>query len=471
MNNKNLISENFEFEYESDGLKSLNSAVLYFDMVPKPKDLNLLKKRAPIKKNPTLTKRPLPKKPLPKRKDPIRRGSEEIIPKKHPSPNKGGNFFPVKTENQKEGSIGPRKSAPKLINQTPFKNVGIVKKPQPVSILSKSVNEVEFIQITKRNSKSTSIDVEDKKSKKKKEKDKDKNKNSFAMPKSSLVQELKMSHMQKKKEEFFPNNERKSSFDRIVQTPLKRNSQTSSGNLLRKSEENSEDKVLLARIVFYQKKKSKLKNSKWIPVIEDFSRVSSPEILEARNLLEEIILSSDNKFDLLVSVIGAVSVIEADQLISSVVNVFQRNKKMKPLWEYMITEEIKVAVDTGTLFRSTSLASKLMKFYSNMIGLKYLSRFVKPCILDVICSKNGFEIDPNKVDDPQNLSKNLSNLLGMCEMFLNSILESYSSLPLEMKQICNVIGREVGKKFPESKETAIGGYLFLRQLIFFLSFF
>ena len=54
-------------------------------------------------------------------------------------------------------------------------------------------------------------------------------------------------------------------------------------------------KQKIARIVFYQKNKNKKNGEIWVPVIEDVSYINTPETLEARNKLEQIILGEENE--------------------------------------------------------------------------------------------------------------------------------------------------------------------------------
>jgi len=127
----------------------------------------------------------------------------------------------------------------------------------------------------------------------------------------------------------------------------------------------------------------------------------------------------------------------------------------------MIGKEIKSANHAGSLMRSNSMASKLMKSYSFMIGKPFL-RSTLLVNIEAVCKGQDFEVDPNKVDDPKIIEKNREQLQSMCSKFVRTILDSIDTSPVEFREICSHLQKEVTKKFPGNAQLCIGGFLFLR---------
>lgn len=167
---------------------------------------------------------------------------------------------------------------------------------------------------------------------------------------------------------------------------------------------------------------------KWVAVIEDISMLNTPETLQARNALEQLILGNNNQFHLVDCMRQSININEADQFISSLVNIFQRYNKMRGLWEFFVKNEIENSSSSGTLFRSNSQASKLLSCYSNMLGREYIVSVLKGPLEKVFQYKDLMELDPQKTD-PANLKMNQIAFIKICESFLSSIIDSFKVVP------------------------------------------
>jgi GTPase-activator protein for Ras-like GTPase len=104
------------------------------------------------------------------------------------------------------------------------------------------------------------------------------------------------------------------------------------------------------------------------------------------------------KFEL-VSALGHISLVEDDHdCLKAIMDYYDQYKMLIPLIEVAITNEIDRTSKSPTLFRDSSLATKLLSLYFfDGTGLPYLKHTVQP-VLDVILSSDeNLEVDPKKV--------------------------------------------------------------------------
>lgn len=86
--------------------------------------------------------------------------------------------------------------------------------------------------------------------------------------------------------------------------------------------------------------------------------------------LEKLIV--EEKLILVEQLSNLTQVTESDDLAKYLVYLFEKHQKMMPLISYAVKSEITGAESAQTLFRANSLASKLFKHYSKMIGCEFL---------------------------------------------------------------------------------------------------
>eukprot|EP01114_Cavostelium_apophysatum_P000064 TRINITY_DN1006_c0_g1_i2.p1 TRINITY_DN1006_c0_g1~~TRINITY_DN1006_c0_g1_i2.p1 ORF type:complete len:874 (+),score=176.01 TRINITY_DN1006_c0_g1_i2:359-2980(+) len=188
-------------------------------------------------------------------------------------------------------------------------------------------------------------------------------------------------------------------------------------------------------------------------------------MIQARESLEQLLISS---FSLTIGLCKFTASTESDKVAKSLVHVFENHKKTVELIRRNIKAEVKATNHAGSLLRNNSMASKLMKAYSQMIGKNFL-RVLLGDLVQEVCNKPkenniSCEIDPNKLSPEENLDRNREKLQNTCSKFLRRIFDSADTFPLEFRQICNYLQSIVTKKFPESAQSCIGGFLFLRFL-------
>ncbi|KAJ5073662.1 ras gtpase-activating protein [Anaeramoeba ignava] len=157
---------------------------------------------------------------------------------------------------------------------------------------------------------------------------------------------------------------------------------------------------------------------------------------------------------------------ESDSVCRALVYLFERDSLLMKLLKKRIKDEIRETQEEGTLFRSNSLASKMMKTYSQLVGLPYLYDTLVIEIFDICKSlfQHDVEVDPNRIEEDQESDVDINRwfLLASAQQIFSRIIKSGNETPDPFKFICFYLRKHVVKKYPDSKYTAIGGFIFLR---------
>jgi hypothetical protein len=98
-----------------------------------------------------------------------------------------------------------------------------------------------------------------------------------------------------------------------------------------------------------------------------------------------------------------------------------------------------------------------MSAYTRQTGTTYLIRTLKPFILDILASGQSYEVDPVKLPAGENIDDNMARLLSTSQKILDTIVRSAPEFPLPLRVLSSHLMREVGKKFPGSRLSSVGG--------------
>jgi len=128
----------------------------------------------------------------------------------------------------------------------------------------------------------------------------------------------------------------------------------------------------------------------------------------------------------------------------------------------ILEKEVEEANYAGSLMRANSMASKLMKSYSTMIGKPFLRQVLSESVKSICEMKESFEVDPEKLQPDEKLMDNRARLEDACSKFLRNIFDSVDDTPIEFRQICQFMQQKVAAKFPGNAQLCIGGWIFLR---------
>ncbi|XP_059479268.1 GTPase-activating protein isoform X2 [Neocloeon triangulifer] len=147
------------------------------------------------------------------------------------------------------------------------------------------------------------------------------------------------------------------------------------------------------------------------------------------------------------------------------VRFFMHHEKFVQLIKVLATHEIARVIDPNTIFRGNSLASKLVDELMRVSGPHYLRSTLKPVIDAVLTEKKPCEVDPLRLDKPEEAAANLENLVGYVKQVFKAITSSALQCPALMCEAFHQLQQIACSFFPTNNEvrySVISGFIFLR---------
>ena len=151
-----------------------------------------------------------------------------------------------------------------------------------------------------------------------------------------------------------------------------------------------------------------------------------------------------------------------DKLASSILSCSIYTGQEMTLLNYFVEKEIQETSQTAVLFRSNSVALRLISSYTKLISPHYLKGILEKLFLKVFEDAKKYEVIVEKLSDPRKLEENRKNLFSISNLFLDVILASSNSVPTGLKKISCFVYRLVENKFQNFGVIALGGIFFLR---------
>lgn len=157
---------------------------------------------------------------------------------------------------------------------------------------------------------------------------------------------------------------------------------------------------------------------------------------------------------------------DADKVAGYLARIFYFVDRAHYLIKNVTNFEVTVTQEQNTLFRSNSLASKIMTAYSRIVAKDYLSYVLKPVVDRVVALGRKLEVQPDKLHDMERpyLPEHHDHVKSVVQETLERIKNSVDRIPTECRQICRDLKEEVSKKYPSAVDISIAGYLFLRLI-------
>ncbi|KAK2747025.1 hypothetical protein FQN55_005294 [Onygenales sp. PD_40] len=123
-------------------------------------------------------------------------------------------------------------------------------------------------------------------------------------------------------------------------------------------------------------------------------------------------------------------------------------------------------VEVNLLFRGNSLLTKALDLHMRRLGQEFLEETIGSQIRDIDESDPDCEIDPNRVQRPEDLERNWRNLIILTSSVWTSIAGSASRCPPELRHIFRHIGACAEDRYGDFlrtvKYSSVSGFLFLR---------
>ncbi|RMX38597.1 hypothetical protein pdam_00008370 [Pocillopora damicornis] len=97
-----------------------------------------------------------------------------------------------------------------------------------------------------------------------------------------------------------------------------------------------------------------------------------------------------------------------------------------------------------------------------LFGGSYLHTLLAPLIAPMYKEHVSFEVDPTRLEKGQNVEENRNNLIKAAQKFINEIVISAESFPIQLRRLCNSLREIVHQRFPKHSLEAVGSAFFLR---------
>ena len=111
---------------------------------------------------------------------------------------------------------------------------------------------------------------------------------------------------------------------------------------------------------------------------------------------------------------------------------FESRNKITALLKSVIEKEVASTEQEATLFRSTTMATRILSVFAKMVCHDYVRVTLQP-VMEAINAlpddQTSWELDPQKLGPGDDLSRNKQNVIRAPEILLNAICNSASSAP------------------------------------------
>ncbi|KAJ1348419.1 hypothetical protein KIN20_003715 [Parelaphostrongylus tenuis] len=139
-------------------------------------------------------------------------------------------------------------------------------------------------------------------------------------------------------------------------------------------------------------------------------------------------------------------------------------RQLRPLLRTLYAIDIQRCQDLNTLFRSHTLASKMLHELLLIYGRSYLIATLKPVIDKIYKERRSCEVDPSRIPQSESTDKNMKALLCYFSLVFTSIAESTTRCPSSIKTALSdlrmVVRENTGR--PDVELLALSSFLIMR---------
>lgn len=122
--------------------------------------------------------------------------------------------------------------------------------------------------------------------------------------------------------------------------------------------------------------------------------------------------------------------------------------------------------EANLLFRGNSLLTQALDFHMRRLGGEYLEEVLSTKILEINTLNAYCEVDPSRLAPGEDINKNWARLMSLTTDIWESIAESVSECPPEMRQVLKYIRAVAEDRYGDflrtTSYTSVSGFLFLR---------
>ncbi|RXG72389.1 Ras GTPase-activating protein 1 [Armadillidium vulgare] len=185
---------------------------------------------------------------------------------------------------------------------------------------------------------------------------------------------------------------------------------------------------------------------------------------EEYNSLKELLLDPNLEA---VQALADVSHRDRLPLATSLLRIFRNERREHDLLQRLTENEIEKEHETSTLFRAASLTTTLLDLYMKSTCTEFLNAAILDTIFRMLESKQSCELNPTKMDNPNDACANAELLLRVLDDITSSIFNSASACPMPLRYICGCLQRKVREKWPHDRfvrARVVSGFIFLRLI-------
>ncbi|WVR09039.1 hypothetical protein IAU60_006099 [Kwoniella sp. DSM 27419] len=155
---------------------------------------------------------------------------------------------------------------------------------------------------------------------------------------------------------------------------------------------------------------------------------------------------------------------EVEELSTLLFRVYEGRGALLGLLRALIEREVAMTNHESELFRANSITMRMLTIFARTYGYNYVRATLQPLVLSLIekPTECSFELDPAKATDSDDIERNADHLRLMCQALLDMICSSTARVPLMFRALCHHIWEVVNDRFPDSRHSAIGSFIFLR---------
>ncbi|KIR99934.1 neurofibromin 1 [Cryptococcus deuterogattii 2001/935-1] len=155
---------------------------------------------------------------------------------------------------------------------------------------------------------------------------------------------------------------------------------------------------------------------------------------------------------------------EVDELSTLLFRVFEGKGTLLGLMRVLIEREVNMTNHESELFRANSITMRMITIFAKTYGYNHVRATLQPLILSLAekPAECSFELDPRKAAPGDDIERNSDHLRLMCQALLDLICSSTPRVPLMFRAICHHIWEVVDDRFPNSRHSAVGSFIFLR---------
>jgi neurofibromin 1 len=133
---------------------------------------------------------------------------------------------------------------------------------------------------------------------------------------------------------------------------------------------------------------------------------------------------------------------EVDELSISLLNIFEARGLSFALFEALIKQEVEATDNEAELLRRSCVPTKMLSIYAKWKGGSYLKDTLQNVVerLMVTSKDLSLELDPARVNSPEELQTNVEHLQIVAKVFIDQICNSASKIPVSFRRICSIVG-------------------------------